>query len=212
MPTRVLIVDDHDVLADSLAHVVNAERDLEVVGIAGSLRAAEDLVRTTAPDVLLLDHSLPDGDGVAAIPSLRALLPGVRIVVLTANASEHVLVAAVEHGATGFVAKTRSLSEVTSAVRAAAAGEAVVTPEILSTVLPRLHPGGRPVTEELTAREREVLTLVAEGLTNAAIAQRLSLSVHTVRNHISHLCTKLDAHSKLEALSVAMRQGLLPRP
>ncbi len=208
---RVLIVDDHEVLAASLAQALDVEPDLRVVGLAGSLAAAEALIATTTPDVLLLDHRLPDGDGVSAIPRLRALRQRLAIVVLTASTAEHVLVAAIEAGASGFVSKTRGLSELTSAVRAAAAGEAVVSPELLSRLLPRLQRGRArgAAHPALTEREREVLALVAEGLTNAAIADRLVVSVHTVRNHVANLSAKLGASSKLEALSIAVREGLL---
>jgi len=95
-------------------------------------------------------------------------------------------------------------------VRAAATGEAVISPELLARLLPRLSPSGRPRHQELTEREREVLGLVADGLSNAAIAERLVVSVHTVRNHVANLSAKLGAHSKLEALSIAVREGLLP--
>jgi len=209
-PARVLIVDDHEVLASSLAHVLDAEPDLVSVGIAGTLGRARAMIRTTAPDVVLLDHRLPDGDGVDAIAELRALRPSMQVVVLTASASDHVLVSAVEAGASGFVSKTRSLGELTSAVRAAASGEAVISPEMLARLLPRLHRSGRPAHTELTEREREVLALLAEGLSNAAIAEQLVVSVHTVRNHVANLSAKLGAHSKLEALSIAVREGLLP--
>ena len=207
---RVMIVDDHEVLASSLAHVLNAEPDMVCVGVAGSVGKARSLVATTAPDVILLDQRLPDGDGVGAIAGLRELRPDVRIVMLTATAADHVLVAAIEAGATGFVSKSRSLGEVTSAVRAAATGEAVISPEMLARLLPRL--GRRPgsLHQELTDREREVLGLLADGLTNAAIAEQLVVSVHTVRNHVANLSAKLGAHSKLEALSIAVREGLLP--
>jgi DNA-binding NarL/FixJ family response regulator len=207
---RVLIVDDHEVLASSLAHVMDAEPGLTCVGVAGSLQKARSLLATTSPDVVLLDHRLPDGDGVGAIPELRALRRSVRIVVLTASAADHVLVAAIEAGASGFVSKTRSLAEVTAAVRAAATGEAVISPEMLARLLPRLGRTDARPHQELTEREREVLGLLAEGMTNAAIAQRLVVSVHTVRNHIANLSAKLGAHSKLEALSIAVREGLLP--
>ena len=207
---RVVVVDDHEVLASSLAHVLDAEADMTCVGVAGSLRQARTLVTTSSPDVILLDHRLPDGDGVGAIPELRALRPGVRVVVLTASAAEHVLVAAFEAGAAGFVSKTRSLSEVTNAVRSAATGEAVTSPEMLARLLPRLGRRQAAPHQELTEREREVLGLLAQGMTNAAIAQQLVVSVHTVRNHIANLSAKLGAHSKLEALSVAVREGLLP--
>lgn len=209
-PIRVLIVDDHEVLASSLAHVLDAEPDLLAVGIAGTVQRARELITTTSPDVVLLDHRLPDGDGVSAIGELRTLRSSVRIVVLTASAADHVLIAAIEAGASGFVSKTRSLGEVTSAVRAAATGEAVISPEMLSRLLPRLSRGTAGAHQELTEREREVLGLLAAGMTNAAIAAELVVSVHTVRNHVANLSAKLGAHSKLEALSIAVREGLLP--
>jgi DNA-binding NarL/FixJ family response regulator len=207
----VLITDDHAVLASSLAHVLDAEPDMRCVGVAGTLESARALIRTSSPDVLLLDHRLPDGDGVGAIPELLALRPGMRVVVLTASAADHVLVQAIEGGASGFLSKTRSLEEVTSAVRAAAAGEALISAEMLARLLPRLsRTGGTTGHQELTERERQVLGLLAEGLTNAAIAEQLVVSVHTVRNHIANLSAKLGAHSKLEALSIAVREGMLP--
>jgi DNA-binding NarL/FixJ family response regulator len=209
-PVRVLIVDDHEVLASSLAMVLDAEPDLRSVGVAGTLEKARAMVASTAPDVILLDHRLPDGDGVAAIGELRRLRPSVQVVVLTASAADHVLVAAIEAGASGFVSKSRSLDELTSAVRAAATGEAVISPEMLARLLPRLQRNGRSRHSDLTEREREVLGLLADGLSNAAIAEQLFVSVHTVRNHIANLSAKLGAHSKLEALSIAVRDGLLP--
>lgn len=207
---RVLIVDDHEVLASSLALVLDQEPDLVTAGVANTLASARSLMSTTAPDVMLLDHRLPDGDGVDAIASLLAIRPSVRIVVLTASAAEHVLVAAIEAGAAGFLSKTRSIAEVTAAVRAAGSGESVISPELLARLLPRLQRGGVASRTELTEREREVLALVAGGLSNAAIADRLTVSVHTVRNHIANLSSKLGAHSKLEALAIALRQGLVP--
>jgi len=207
---RVLVVDDHEVLASALAQALDAEPDIVTVGVAVSLERAEALIATTAPDVLLLDHRLPDGDGVAAIGRLRALRPSMAVIVLTASAAEHVMVAAIEAGVSGFLSKTRSLAEVTSAVRAAAAGEAVISPEMLVRLLPRLNRNGQAGREALTEREREVLGLLSEGLTNAAIADRLVVSVHTVRNHVANLSAKLGARSKLEALSIAVREGLLP--
>jgi DNA-binding NarL/FixJ family response regulator len=209
-PIRVLLVDDHQVLASSLAMVLDQEPDLTTVGIATTLEQSRTLMSQTTPDVVLLDHRMPDGDGVAAIGDLLAIRPEARIVVLTASASDHVLIAAIEAGASGFVSKTRGLDEVTGAVRAAAAGESVISPEMLARLLPRMQRAGAPPPDQLTEREREVLALVAEGLSNAAIAERLVVSVHTVRNHIASLSAKLGAHSKLEALSIAVRRGLLP--
>jgi DNA-binding NarL/FixJ family response regulator len=209
-PIRVLIVDDHEVLASSLAMVLDAEPDIAAVGVATTLEQARGMVGTAQPDVILLDHRMPDGDGVAAIPTLLSERPTTRVVVLTASAADHVLMAAIEAGASGFLSKTRGLDEVTAAVRAAAAGESVISPELLARLLPRFGRGSPHAVDELTAREREVLGLVAEGLSNAAIAERLVVSVHTVRNHIASMSGKLGAHSKLEALSIAVRRGLLP--
>jgi two-component system response regulator DevR len=209
-PIRVLIVDDHEVLAASLAMVLDREDDITTVGTAANLAQARVMIPSSRPDVVLLDHRLPDGDGVGAIRELRALRPGVEVVVLTASAADHVLVAAIDAGASGFLSKTRGLQEVTAAVRAAAVGESVISPEMLARLMTRFHRGRENKAAELTEREREVLALVAEGLSNAAIAERLVVSVHTVRNHIAGLSAKLGAHSKLEALSIAVRQGLLP--
>jgi DNA-binding NarL/FixJ family response regulator len=209
-PIRVLIVDDHEVFASSLALVLDAEGDITTAGVATTLEQARALAATAEPDVILLDHRMPDGDGVAAIPDLRAVRPAAGIVVLTASSADHVLLSAIEQGASGFLSKTRSLAEVTAAVRAAAAGESVISPELLARLLPRFGRGKVQPAGELTEREREVLALVAEGLPNAAIAERLVVSVHTVRNHIASLSAKLGAHSKLEALSIAVREGLLP--
>jgi DNA-binding NarL/FixJ family response regulator len=207
---RVLIVEDHEVLSSSLAVVLDAEPDLQTVGRAGTLADARRAIVATAPDVVLLDHQLPDGDGVASIEELRALHQGVSFVVLTASTSDSVLVAAVHAGASGFVSKTRGVTEVTAAVRAAAAGEAVISPELLMRLLPRFR-GAEPKPKlRLTEREQEVLRLLAEGLSNAAISERLVVSVHTVRNHVANLANKLGAHSRLEVLSIAMRKGLLP--
>lgn len=209
-PVRVLIVEDHEVLSSSLAMVLDAQPDLHTVVRAATLAEARRAVVETAPDVVLLDHQLPDGDGVASIGSLRALRDGIAFVVLTARPPDSVLVAAVQAGASGFVSKTRGVAEVTTAVRAAAAGEAVISPEMLMRLLPRFRGAATEPTLKLTDREQEVLVLLSEGLSNAAIGERLVVSVHTVRNHVANLANKLGAHSRLEVLSIAMRRGLLP--
>jgi DNA-binding NarL/FixJ family response regulator len=207
---RVAIVDDHAVLASSLGLVLDAEPDLESVGTAASIEKARSLLATASPDVVLIDHRLPDGDGVSAIAELRRVAPDARFVVLTASTADSVLVSAIEAGASGFVSKSRDLGDVTQAVRAAAAGESVISPEMLARLLPRLRSREPKPHDTMTEREREVLALLAEGLSNAAIAERLVVSVHTVRNHVANLSAKLGAHSKLEALAIAVREGLLP--
>jgi DNA-binding NarL/FixJ family response regulator len=206
---RVLVVDDHQMFATSLAQALQSEPDLLVVGQATSITEAQQLVAASAPDVVLLDHRLPDGDGVGAIGGLRNIRPSAKIVVLTATASDRVLVAAMEAGAAGFIAKTQRLDDVIAGVRAAAQGESVVSARLLTRLLPRLHRQGGGGRTELTEREREILDLLAQGLSNADIAQQLTISVHTVRNHVANLSAKLGAHSKLEVLSIAVREGLV---
>jgi len=204
---RVLIVDDHAMFAESLTLALDAEEDLAVVAVATSLAAARSRVLDCHPDVVVLDHRLPDGDGVAAIESLCALRPSMRIVVLTAQGTERLLSAAMSAGATGFVAKTDNIDCLVGAVRAAAVGESVISQTLLLRILPKL--GNADSVDELTDRQHEVLALLAGGLTNKAIAARLQLSPHTVRNHIASICSKLGAHSKLEALAIATRRGLV---
>ena len=210
-PIRVLIVDDHEVLSASLAHVLDDEADIVAVGLAATLAQARARIVSASPDVLILDRRLPDGDGVDALAELKSLRPRMNVLVLTATSSDDVLVRALEAGAAGFLSKTRSLAEVTTAVRAAAQGEASISPEILARLLPKLTrvPGPDPA---LTRREQEVLGMLAHGLSNAAIATELSVSVNTVRNHVANLSAKLGAHSKLEAMSIAIQRGLLSGP
>lgn len=208
-PARVLIVDDHAMFAQSLTLALNEEDDLSVAAVATSLAAARSRVLDCHPDVVVLDHRLPDGNGVAAIEELRALRPSIKVVVLTAQATESLVSAALHAGAAGFVAKTDNVDNLVAAVRAAAVGESVISPALLTRLLPKLGAPEGKIGRNLTEREREVLILLADGLTNKAIAERLGVSPHTVRNHVVSLCKKLGAHSKLEALAVATREGLV---
>jgi DNA-binding NarL/FixJ family response regulator len=208
---RVLVVDDHEMFTSSVASVLAAEQGIDVVATASNLASARSALRSREIDVMLLDQHLPDGTGVGAITELKALSPTTKVVVLTGSADDETLVAAIEAGCSGFLEKSRSVQELVAAVRAAAAGEVLVSPALLSRLIGRLHRDDRGIGSDLTARELDVLGLLAEGLSNAAIAGRLFLSVNTVRNHVANVLAKLGVHSKLEALSVAVREGLLPR-
>jgi DNA-binding NarL/FixJ family response regulator len=210
--TRVLLVDDHDVLAESLAMLLGQHDDLEVVGTATTLAQAHQLVAESRPDVVLLDVSLPDGDGIAAIPALLEAHGGVRVVVLTGATSDRVLLSAVEAGAAGFLSKGGGVRRVVETVRAAAADEVALPEDTLERLLPLMREHEQVGTVRLTDRELEVLQLVAHGLTNAVIAERLVVSLHTVRNHVARISRKLGAHSKLEALSIGLRRGLVTPP
>lgn len=211
-PVRVLIVDDHEMFSGSVRLALSQEQGLEVVGTAGSLAAARAAVAALRPDVVLLDHRLPDGRGVDAISELKKLNPQSNVVVLTAAADDSVLVAATEAGCAGLLLKTSPLEELVSAVRVAASGEMLVSPALLGRLLGRLHRERDAAESTLTAREREILEFVALGMTNSAIADRLTISVNTVRNHVQNILAKLGAHSKLEALSIAVRDGIVRPP
>jgi DNA-binding NarL/FixJ family response regulator len=209
---RVAIVDDHHMFAESLSHVLALDPDLDVVGVARDGTAGLELVERSQPDVALVDYRLPDRDGVALTSDIKAAHPGVHVVMLTALRDERVLVDAIEAGVSGFLTKDLAVEDVVGAVRAAAAGEVLIPPDLLARLLPRLAPTGEAIGIDLTNRERELLQRVAQGGTNKAIAHELHLSVNTIRNYVQALLTKLGAHSKLEAVAIATRAGLIDNP
>lgn len=210
-PLRVLIVDDHEMVAQGLSEVLATETGIEVIGRAGTVRDATRMAGQLAPDVVVMDYRLPDGDGLAATSAIRGQNPDTAVVMVTASDHDTVVAAAIEAGCSGFVTKDRAAQDVVSAVRAAARGEAGFPAAVLNRLLGRGHAAPRD-RGALTPRELEVLQLLAEGLSTRDIAERFVLSISTVRNHVQNILTKLGAHSKLEAVSVAMRQGIVGRP
>jgi two-component system response regulator DevR len=208
-PIRVVLVDDHEMLTECFRRELGASGDIEVVAVAATAADGIAAAMIHAPDVVIMDQLLPDEPGVAAAARIIAERPLARILLLTGGGDLGVLHAAVAAGCIGYLEKTSAFGTLVAAVRAAAAGEVVISPEHLSRLmLPRSNEPSRPV---LTRREYEVLRVMADGLSNQAIAERLSLSVNTVRNHVQLILDKLDAHSKLEAVVVATKRGLLPR-
>lgn len=208
---RILICDDHEVVAQGLATVLAAEPDIDVVAVTGSVREVVERAEALRPDVVLLDYELPDGDGVAATKALKESRPDIKVVLLTAYSNEAVLVAAVEAGCSGFVTKHDGSRVVAEGVRRAASGDAIVSAAMLRQVLPRLSTTRRRASTDLTSREIEVLELLAEGVSTQEIAERLYVSTNTVRNHAQSILMKLGVHSRLEAVSTAVRQGVIRR-
>lgn len=206
---RVLVVDDHLLVAEGLVHLLEAEPDMVVVGIAGTADEAVRLAQSRAADVVLMDYELPDADGTEATRRIRARCPQTKVVMLTAFTEEAIAVAAIEAGCSGYVTKQRAGCDVMQAVRAVHGGEAVVSAGVLARLLPRLDRRRQSPGDDLTAREREVLALLAQGLSNHEVAERLSIRRNTVRNHVQSLIVKLHAHSKLEAVAIAMRHGIV---
>lgn len=210
-PIRVVVVDDHELVAEGLVRVLREHADIEVVGMAGSVAAGVALVESALPDVAIVDYQLQDGDGAAAAARFRAASPDTRVLMVTGSTREHVVVAAVEAGCAGFLTKDNAVKELVSAVRAVHSGEGYLSTPALAGLLPRLGRRYRRVGADLTPREREVLEALALGLSNREIAARLYLSVNTVRNHVQNVLAKLGAHSKLEAVAIAGREGLVDR-
>src|SRR5438105_8850910 len=195
-----------------LTTALGVAEDVCIVGTANSAEEALSLARVHHPDVVLMDYGLPDGDGVSAAEAIRAARPETKVVIMTGYADDATLLRAIEAGCSGFVTKGQDLGTLLSALRSADAGEALMPPDVLRRLLPRLSPTHRGVGWDLTAREIDVLTLVAEGLANREIAARLGIQVTTARNHVQNILAKLGAHSKLEAVAVAYREGVITRP
>jgi two-component system, NarL family, response regulator DevR len=208
----VIIVDDHRMFAESLARLLADEEGISVRGVGANRVEALQLMERFEPRVLLIDYHMPDGDGVAVASEIKAKWPETMVVMLTGDADDQVLIAAIEAGCSGFFTKDRASSEVAEAVRVAAAGEALISPSQLVRLLPRLNRTYRPAGADLTERELEVLNRLASGATNKVIAAELFLSVNTIRNYVQSILTKLDAHSKLEAVATAVRQGIIAYP
>ncbi len=209
---RVLIVDDHLMFAESLGRLLEDEQPIHIVGAAATGAEALELCRELDPDVVLVDFQLPDMSGVEVATQVKQRSPKTMVVMLTASTDDRVLLAAIDAGCSGFLTKDRTAAEVAEAVRAAAAGEALISPAQLARLLPKLSRTHRAVGADLTDRERELLQHLAGGKTNKAIAADLHLSVNTVRNYVQSVLTKLNAHSKLEAVSTAVREGIIDYP
>jgi DNA-binding NarL/FixJ family response regulator len=208
-PTRVLIVEDHRLFAEALAAALDRAPDLLVVGTATSVDEARRLVAELLPDVVLMDRQLPDDDGVRAAAAFTTSWPDLKIVIVTATDDETVLLSAIEAGCSGYVTKFRPVPELIQAVRSARTGEVLVSPSILASLAARMRARAQAPSTDLTTREREVLQLLAAGLYKEDIARRLGIRVTTVRNHTQSILGKLDVHSKLEAVAVGMRLGLV---
>jgi DNA-binding NarL/FixJ family response regulator len=206
MTTRVEIVDDHFLFADALGSVIRGLPDHEVAGIAQSGAQAISIARTARPDVILLDYHLPGYDAADLIPRLRALAPGVRIVVLTSDTSDATLARGLRAGVEGYITKERALDDVLEALRTVAGGGRYISDEQVA----RTHAlTGEGSSEALTERELGILRLLAQGKDSQAIADELTISANTVRTHLQNIFSKLGAHSKLEAVATATARGLI---
>ncbi|PKB64163.1 MAG: hypothetical protein BZY80_03605 [SAR202 cluster bacterium Io17-Chloro-G2] len=215
--TTILIVDDHAIVREGLKMVLDLEADLEVVGQASSGEEAMAIASELSPDLVLMDVLMEGTDGIYACRQIKNNLPDTRVLMLTSHSAAEAVEASLLAGASGYLLKNGGRAELLSAIRAMARGESLLVPSVTAGVLQRFgeltrpkQPAGQSRDEDiLTGREKEVLALVAEGLTNREIASRLTISDNTARNHISHIMGKLDMTRRAQAAAYAARRGFV---
>jgi DNA-binding NarL/FixJ family response regulator len=205
----VLLAEDHAVVREATAEIVDHQPDMRVVGQAGTGEEAVALARALQPDVVVMDISMPRLSGLEATRQIVAECPPCRVLVLTAHEEEDYIVQLLQAGALGYLPKTVGLDGLLEAIRTAARGESILPPAVAAVVVRHLAGKEAPAEQErpLTDRESEVLQLAAQGLTNYDIAQRLYISVRTVEAHLTHVYGKLGVGSRTEAVVRAMRRG-----
>jgi len=217
-PIRVLLVEDHQLLADALAAMLSREPDIEVIGIAGTVAEAKLMSRERL-DVVLMDYRLPDGTGAEATRAIKARWPAARVVMVTALTDDETVLESIQAGADGYLTKDRAAEDVVQAVRAAHAGETLLPRSVIVEIARRVAAARergdeRHVFEPLTPRELEVLRALTEGLSTPEICDQLFIAPNTLRTHVQNIMGKLRVHSKLEAVAFALRHRLVepPRP
>jgi DNA-binding NarL/FixJ family response regulator len=204
---RVLIAEDHGVVRAGLVQLLMNATDMEVVGAASDGSEAVALTASTAPDVVLMDLSMPELDGIAATEAIRATAPEVRVVILTSFSDPARILSALDAGAVGYLLKDSDPDELYRAVRAAARGESPLAPKAATTLLAAR--AARPRGADLSARERDVLVLLAQGNPNKAIGRQLGISEKTVKSHMTRILNALDVADRTQAALWARRHGVV---
>jgi DNA-binding NarL/FixJ family response regulator len=211
---RVIVVDDHDLFRTGLRNLLE-EHGVQVIGEAGNGQTAVRLVTELAPDVVIMDLNMPGLSGVEATRRLMTIAPLSRVVVLTISVDDEDVMNAVMAGACGYLLKDSSIDQLIAGLRAAAAGESLISPQIASKMLQRLRSqatsenAAETIRAELSEREIQVLKLIANGKDNAQIAQDLFISPKTVKNHISNILMKLQIENRIQAAVYAVRSGIV---
>lgn len=212
---RVVIVDDHGIVRQGL-RVLLTRPGIEVVGEVDSGNGAVEAARTLQPDVMLLDIRMKDGDGLQALPQIKAVSPCTSVIMLTTYANPGYLARAISNGASGYLSKETNPDQIVRAVKAAATGEELIDRALLEVALsqavdtstPSPEPTDLPI-ESLSEREQEVLKLMVEGLSNHTIAETLNISIPTVKTHVQHILQKLHVSDRTQAALLAIRQQLV---
>jgi len=203
---RLLIADDHPVVRDGLRGMLASQPDFRVVGEAADGADAVKLAAELTPDVILMDLRMPILDGVTAIRQIRSRQSSVRVLVLTTYDTDADILPAIEAGATGYLLKDTPREELFRAIRATAAGESILAPAVAARLMGKMR---APAEEKLSARELEVLRLVADGASNRDIARALHISEATVKSHLLHIFGKLGVADRTAAVTVALQRGVL---
>ena len=210
---KLMVVDDHEVVRTGLRAILEPEEDLDVVGEAGSAADAVDQASVLAPDVVLMDVRMGGMSGIDACGYIKSANPDTAVLMLTSFSEEEAVMSAIMAGASGYLLKNVGRGDLISAIRAVASGQNLLDPAVTKKVMDRLAvlAAGEEerVLEDISAREREVLTLVAHGLTNKEIAAKLIISENTARNHVSRILEKLGLARRSEAAVFAVQHGLL---
>jgi two-component system, NarL family, response regulator LiaR len=207
-PIRVLIADDHAVVREGLRTFFSLQDDIEVVGDAADGEQAVAMAERLEPDVVVMDLVMPKLDGIGAMRELRRRAPGTRVVILTSFIDDERLLPALRAGAAGYLLKNIEPQELARAVRAADAGEAIIDPTVAARLVEALIEEEQVPRFELTAREQQVLDLIASGYANKRIAHELGVAEKTVKSHVSHLLAKLGVSDRTQAALYAARLGL----
>jgi DNA-binding NarL/FixJ family response regulator len=206
---RVLLVDDHAVVREGLRTFLELQDGIEIAGEAADGEAAIREAERLHPDVILMDLVMPKLDGVGAMQELRRRLPSIRVIVLTSFMQDERLLPAIQAGAAGYLLKNVEPAELARAVRAAHAGGTLLDPTVASRLVEAIaQPRGEEPRERLTAREREVLGLIALGRSNKRIALELGIAEKTVKTHVGHLLAKLGVPDRTQAALLAVREGI----
>jgi DNA-binding NarL/FixJ family response regulator len=205
---KILVVDDHPIVRQGLVGVLEDEVGFTVIGAVPSAEEALTFVARNSPDLILLDLELPGMDGIVALPRLLEASPGSRVIVFTAYETDERVFGAIRAGAKGYLLKGASTEEISRAIRAVHDGGSHLEPRVAARVLSELHTPRRS-SDTLSEREREVLRLVADGLSNKEIGRALTISERTARFHVTSILNKLGANTRAQAVAVAGQRGLL---
>ena len=204
---RVFLLDDHEVVRRGLRDLLEGEGDIEIVGESGSAREATARIPALRPDVAVLDARLPDGSGIDVCRDVRSTDPSIKALILTSYDDDEALFAAIMAGAAGYVLKQIGANDLVDSVRRVASGQSLIDPQLMARVLERVR-SGPPEHEELaglTEQERKILALIAEGMTNRQIGERMHLAEKTVKNYVSSILSKLGLERRTQAAVLASK-------